>query len=202
MQQLERKPITQLKGHPSIDVTNMLVKEANWNSQFGDKDYKSELIRNLARQSPNRLYVSPDGRIMRVLFYSDQELSYQAYIETMVRQEEQWTRYRSEFTTGSDPKSLEEQILRWRRTYAMSQDILANPYAAFSVQGRLGQVSEEYLHVVKTGQSTMSCLYFIGNIRQPYILDIRPGVILPYEGGQFRPQAQPPSEIFSYTNPF
>jgi hypothetical protein len=199
---VDRKPITELKGHPALDIANLLIKEANWNENLGDKEYKTELVRNLTRQTPNRVYANPDGRVARVLFFSDQERPFQAYMETLDFNGEFWQRYRSQFLASSNPAGLEEEIARWRQAYGMAEDLLEHPFAVFEVSDRDEQVSEEYLHVVKTHDSAVVLHYFLGAVRQPYIINISKGTILNINSGTFRRMNQPPLEITIYANPF
>lgn len=198
----ERRPITGLKGHPILDVANMLVKEANWNEDLGDKGYREKLIRKLVHQTPNRLYTSPDGKIARVLFFSDQHQSFQAYMETLDFNGDYWERYRSQFVSGTDGQSLEKDILLWRREFFMYEDVLGNPTGVFKVTETKDPEKDKYLHVVRNRGNPISCYYFIGASRQPYVMGIFRGPVLPFNAGVFRPIPNVPEETQNYSQPF
>ncbi|OGD87117.1 hypothetical protein A2870_02300 [Candidatus Curtissbacteria bacterium RIFCSPHIGHO2_01_FULL_41_11] len=196
----ERKPITELAGHPVLDVTNLLLKEANWNAQEFDDDYRVELIRKLAHKQPNRIYVSSDGHILRVLFYSDQEKRYQAYMETMNFNGEYWQRFKSQFLAGDGSKALEQEITRWRQSFGMVHDLLEHPFAVFEVLEETRR-EHRYLHVA-SDNTPVSLHYFLGGMNQPYVVNIKREEDEKYLPRTLVPLSKPPEGLLIYAHPF
>lgn len=194
---IERRDPTQ------FNLANYLIKQARESEEFfqrtGQKDESGafpeikKVIEGLTRQIPNRIYFAPDGRVCRVLFFSEDELPYQARIETLELGSNPRI-IKSEGIVTATSADLEKEVSWWRRQFAMSGDLLLNPSLVIESLKNPGQ----FAHI--GGSDVVFCHYYESTANGPKITNLGSGIHR--RNGDFKVLAEPPSFIYEYAHPF
>ena len=185
-----------------FDVTNFLVKEQRRNEMVsGTNGLVEKLVSHLAQQAPNRVYFSPNERICRVLFFSENHRRYQAYIETAQLKQGIPHPVKWEYMSGVSPDALEQEIQWWRQQFGMKGDLIENPSLVLKVVTRKGYLGNEFIHVRMDETPPMFLHYYLTNLG-PRMLQINQGTNLGLENEVLVPLQAPPTEILQHAHPF
>ncbi len=148
--------------HPLFQSINFQVKEAARNEQmsretdeqglppFLGQEAKNLLVRNLVRQAPNRIYFDGQGRVCRVLLFSEKDLEYESYMEIVEPAEQpsalDWRTVKSQYFDGASPQDIEKELAFWCTRFDMRYDLLQEPTEVLEVLANSGT---EYVHVLR-----------------------------------------------------
>lgn len=160
------------------DIASFLIAERRLNEQFRRDEPRfvpgeevEAVLGGLVHQMPNRVYCGKNGRLGRVLFYSDRKEGFKnaAYMQVMEPDTEPlgWRNVKKESLIANGPKAIEEEIMRWRRAHGMAIDLVKNPRNIYTVEGFPGN-DNVYAHSVFEGAEKITCYYFITGLKIPY----------------------------------
>ena len=163
-----------------------------------------KLLSSLVHQLPNRVYAGSDGRLGRLVFFSDKEegFRYVAYMEVLNPDESSgfaWNQYRKETIIGNNPQGLEQEITRWRQRFSLEHDLAQKPDGVYVATG-LPSSNEVFAHSVMNGEKRITSYYFLSVLGTPRYVGFSRGEVKPEI--ELSPIASVPEEILLYANPF
>lgn len=164
------------------------------------------LLKSLTQQAPNRIYFGPDGRVCRVLFFSENGLPYQARIETIELGDDPKI-VKSEGISGRSIAALEQEITWWRRQFRMPGDLLTNPLMVLESTEEPGEIVhiggiEKQIGSLVTVSDLVYCRYYQSSLNGPRFIDLGAGSDYKIRDEEFRRLDSPPAFILRHLNPF
>ncbi len=203
------------RNHPQLGMFSILVKEARRNAQFArdfpdPKLHESHgpnspqlLVRKLAQQGPNRILVSPNGWVSRIVMWEGTDFRYEAYFETVDLYAHNIEAYngtpptiRSEWLVAAAPKDIEREISHWNARHQTTGDLLRNPDVVLESTTHEGDL----IHL--RGAEDAYCRYIVSYTRGVRIMDLGFGDFRIEKGEHFRTLTTIPPETLAYTQPF
>lgn len=211
----EERPIQDLSDDLPNSASNLVLKEAYRNEAAGqDAANRHELTQSLSEEYPNRLYVTEDGTILRILLFStrDRRAHSQRSFKAcqlhgeIIRQQNDgsWEQDQVLDSDTINPHTAENEVSHWRRRFDANHDLLTNPDEVYRVEGANQILGPEYIHTVRLGDGrTVIYRYFIEHPGQPHTvsLSIEQEITID-ENESLVPLKSPPEVVLSYANPF
>ena len=170
--------------HP--DIASYLVNERRSNEllrvgEFGfiPGEEVHAVLEGLVRQMPNRIYVGRNGRVGRVLLYSDKKEGFKnaAYMQVIESEPElvsRWKNFKAENFVASSRQAIEDEIVTWRNRYGLAVDLVRNPGNVYIADG-FPRNSNVYAHSVFEGAEKITSYYFITAFNVPYYIGLHRG---------------------------
>lgn len=186
---------------------NSLIKEARMNNAVPNPVMEGvdqtlfpstqDLIEKLVIQGPHRVYTSPEGRVLRVLMFSEDRRKYQCFAEVLGQTEDRWKRIKAEYSSWTSPEFVEGNINFLRAQWNMKYDLLRKPMAVFKI---IGTNSSDYLHLSEASEPAYFSYYVsnLGGIRTTGIGFAGPCNDL----SRLDVVAEVPPEVIRYSEPF
>jgi len=142
-------------------INELIRKEEDGQNHWGEET--NRLLQSLARQTPNRIYVGDDGRMARVIIFSDiiEKWPYNIYWELLQPNIEpwEWSIEKTEIFTGANPQTLDKQLSHVRAKYGLRKDLLTNPDRVKYIIGGNSLSMSNFIHAVDTSSGIVACQY-------------------------------------------
>lgn len=198
-------------------ITSFLVKEGRRNermqtSQDGANHWGEKvgpLLKSLVGQTPNRMYCSDDGRIVRAVMYSDSEegFPFSAYWEMLENKSgtgEKWEVKRREFLIGTDREAIDYEIRRIRGRFELRRDLLAQPDEVVLVENSPnGHSVGDFIHTVNSPRGPFSYRYSLSPLGPRSVgLYLNRSMDEITTGEQVSILSSPPKGILEHSDPF
>ena len=203
------------RNHPQLGMFSLQVKEARRNTQLA-KDFPEpklpnflgansaqELVRKLAQQGPNRIKVSLNGWVSRIVMWQGTDFRFEAYMETVDLKADPIETgngtppiVRSEWLIASSPKDIETAISLWGARHQTTGDLTLKPDVILESTTREGDL----IHL--RGAEDAYCRYIVSNTRGVRVLDLGFGDFRMDPKESFRILPAVPPQTHAYAFPF